>query len=292
MQEVSHSRCESFSSLAKFGQCKAKYKFEYIDRIKIKDDSPALIRGRDTHKALEKKDFSQGIVKKGYQIAGISYPLRIKKISNLSGNLYTDERDIFLELPELEFGLGLDEGPEFNLRCLDFFDSTALFRGKIDLTRLILDKEKLRDPKIQSYSAKDLFLDELIIGCQIFDWKTGKLKNDKVQLKYYSLYAFAAYQRVAEVKCQNVFLDSPVEDQPKSFIVTREDTLTLIEDLQGKINRIKQETEFKPRPSGLCDFCVYKELCKNLDGGYNSVSLHSFNASIITVDGLLSNPFN
>lgn len=282
MKKCNHSRCESFSSLGKFGQCKARYKFEYIDGIKRFEDSPALQHGRNSHILLEKKDFSQEITKKGFQLIGLSYPLKIKRNNNLFANLYTDNQTIFIEQPEFSFAIGS------NQELLDFFDSSALFRGKVDLVRLYFNKDKL----IQKIKNQDIYLTDLISSCYLFDWKTGKKRNDKVQLRYYSLFFFLSYPNIQKITCRNVFLDLPEEEQVDPFEIKREEITTIWEDIQGKVNKIQQEENFNPRPSGLCSFCPYTDLCKDLEGGYNSTKLTAFDSSIKIVDGFLQNPLS
>jgi CRISPR/Cas system-associated exonuclease Cas4 (RecB family) len=275
-------RTESYSSIQCFSQCRAKYRFRYVEKIKEQDESEALRRGRNTHNSFEKRDFKDPAVKKGYQIVGLSYKVKTRKSADLLGNLYTDDQKLFLENVEFPFGIGENQEPT------DFFDSRAIFRGKVDLVRLYLDRAKLTELLREE---KQIFLPDIIQDAKIIDWKTGKIKNDKQQLRYYSLFFMLNFTNLQTVECQNVFVDHAETEQPGGFAINLNEKIDIWEKLISKINRIRQEQEFPPHPSGLCPSCPYTEYCKKIPDGYNSSTLHSLNCSVVNEGGALLNPF-
>lgn len=104
----------SYSKLSTYNQCPRKYKFNYIDKIKV-DDLTCLIKGRKLHKELE------NINKDNFEH---SSPL-IK--SFLNNNLDIKEQ-LFNKNIKKEFRFGLDK----NFKPCKY-SSKAFYGGIIDL---------------------------------------------------------------------------------------------------------------------------------------------------------------
>jgi len=256
-------RTESLSSLNMFSQCPKKYWFHYWSGKKIDANNDFLVRGRKIHEALENKAGAEeeeleavrkgyaAIGGKGYKVKGSKYPFLVS------------EDKLFLELAEVSFGLTDQQ------KIVEFYDDRAIFRGKIDLIRYYITKDKLNNVSC---------LDDAIDSVLLVDWKTGEnAKNDRKQLSYYSLYIFNTLPDLQEVSCRNILLDK--QDQPAIFTVQRTQMVDLWEEILSKINRVRTAEEYYTRQSGLCQYCQYQPFCPefndNLDEN-KSLGLQKF----------------
>ena len=96
----------------------------------------------------------------------------------------------------------------------------------------------------------------------IFDYKTGKVKDNedfRKQLTNYALMAFIAYPHIQQIRVAYIFLDamqfSPIEHGRKGLLFKRSDMEQMKSDLSLDIDRIANSTErneWLPNPSGLC----------------------------------------
>jgi len=266
-------RTHSGSSIGSFKQCKKKYWFHYLSDNKKEARSDALIHGRDVHQDLEYRKTSI-IVNKAFKLIGGPG----KRVKGCKYPFLSDSDKVFMEQAEIAFALDKDMqlvnfGTE-NARIIENNGNVAIFRGKIDLIRYYINKEKLKDIT---------YLEDCIEKILLIDWKTGnKIKNDKTQLKRYCLYVFQSVSHIDEIECRNVYVEKPEGEQPKSFVVKRSEILEIWEEIQARINQIRDCTDFYKCKSGLCNSCQYQEECQAEEG--NSISS-------LTSEGLLKNPF-
>lgn len=96
----------------------------------------------------------------------------------------------------------------------------------------------------------------------IFDYKTGKVKDNedfRKQLTTYALMAFIAYPHITQIRVAYIFLDameySPVEKGKKGLTFYRKDIEEMKSDLAFNIEKIARATErneWLPNPGGLC----------------------------------------
>lgn len=96
----------------------------------------------------------------------------------------------------------------------------------------------------------------------IFDYKTGKVKDNedfRKQLTTYALMAFAAYPHINQIKVAYLFLDamqySPIVNGKKGLTFFRKDLIEMKSDLSFNVERIARATErneWLPNPGGLC----------------------------------------
>ena len=114
---------------------------------------------------------------------------------------------------------------------VDYWDKEAYWlRGKVDVT------------VVDGSVAK------------VFDWKTGKKKQDNAQLRLYSLFTLARFPQVDKVLSGYVWLKS--REITKPLVVTREEMGAVAEPFKRKgelIARAQEVDHFPEKPSGLCN---------------------------------------
>lgn len=98
----------------------------------------------------------------------------------------------------------------------------------------------------------------------VYDWKTGKFREEKAiseyaqQLSLYALGAFLRFPEVETVKPALVYLDhEPRTYEPR--IYTRDELPGLIARWERAAKPMLADTIFPPRPSALCRWCHYRK---------------------------------
>ena len=243
----------SHSKLGTFQQCKQKYKFQYINKIKLESrDIIETFLGGLVHKALEKlykdlkfqklntkeellnffkecwnKEFNDNIlfVKKGYTKENY-FDMGIKFISDYYEHYKPFDNLTTLGI-ETEYRLDLDDGNSYHVR----------------MDRLSCDKEG---------------------NYYVCDYKTnnqlkaqGELDEDR-QLAMYSLWVKDNFKDCKNVKLVWYFL---AFDKEMISERNEEQLLNLKLDVQNIIKEIENCVEFPTTISYLCDWCSYKSIC-------------------------------
>lgn len=98
----------------------------------------------------------------------------------------------------------------------------------------------------------------------VLDWKTGKVKTDKAQLKLMAAVTFAAYPLLETVKTGYVWLAG---NKVTSAEFAKSDTPAIWQEFLPSVQRMEhslKKMDFPPKPSGLCrEWCpVGKALCE------------------------------
>lgn len=215
----------SFSRLSCFQNCPAKFKFNYIDKIKIEQNNPALIKGSKIHDILEKINL------KNFDYTNNEYYNIIKTF--ISSDL---GQDILNKKSINELGIAFDYN--MNPFCLDTFpsDKRILFKGFID-----------RVNKVEN-------------GIELIDYKTGNYKDyiyqDFSQLSYYALWFHKKFN-FDQIQIRYVYVEHNKEN---SLILNN---FNLIEkDLLKNIIEIEKCNNFNKKISKLCNWCEFKDICK------------------------------
>ena len=243
----------SHSKLGTFQQCKQKYKFQYVDKVKVESkDTIETFLGGLVHKTLEKlykdlkfqklntkeellnffkecwnKEFNDKIliVKKDYKKENY-FEMGIKFISD-----YYEHYKPFNNLTtlgiETEYRLELDDGNSYHVR----------------MDRLSCDKDG---------------------NYYVCDYKTNnqlkpqeELDEDR-QLAMYSLWVKNNFNDCKNVKLVWYFL---AFDKEMISERNEEQLLNLKLDVQNIIKEIESCNNFPTTVSNLCDWCAYKSLC-------------------------------
>jgi len=118
--------------------------------------------------------------------------------------------------------------------------------------------------------ADDVWLrgiaDVLIINgdtAYLFDWKTGKVKDDPSQMMIFALMTMTHFPQVQTVKTSFVWL---AYGQSTSSVYTRRMLPNLWTALGPRFDKIQEAVElgvFEAKPSPLCKWCAAKDICPN-----------------------------
>jgi len=134
-------------------------------------------------------------------------------------------------LAERKFAIGYDRD------TTDYWDKGGWLRGKIDVTILYPDLRM----------------------AEVYDLKTGKKKDDSLQVDLYSVSAMLDYTNVDVVKAGYIWGKLPQDkaiDKPITY--TRDSIQPILNTFMAKTNDVKHAWAtgvFPPRPSALCPWC-------------------------------------
>lgn len=120
-----------------------------------------------------------------------------------------------------------------------WFDKDAWFRIKLDIT-LLRDKR-----------------------ANIYDWKTGKQKDDMTQLQLCCAALAIVEPELEEFTAKNIWLKNDVVDA--GVKLHRSELRKVWMDTLARVQRMRQAWDsevWQPKPSGLCPYCAYAPKCK------------------------------
>lgn len=111
----------------------------------------------------------------------------------------------------------------------------------------------------------------LLLGdyAEVYDWKTGKKKNDQDQLLLYAMVAFITNPQLKRVKAGFIWLKEGEIDPPVEY--RREQLDEMLAYWENKYEQLEEAWElddFPPKPSGLCKRWCEVESCPH-NGNYN-----------------------
>jgi CRISPR/Cas system-associated exonuclease Cas4 (RecB family) len=215
----------SYSRISTYQQCPLKFKFKYVDKVKVPFVySEALIKGGTLHHILE------------------HHP---EKSTHKHQEKYQSVADEFInsdvgkDLLSRESKRELDIGLTKDLEPCEYSSKEAMFRGSVDY-----------------FTMKDDYL-------WIVDWKSGKEKDLKWQSfdqnMWYALYFFIMYGKLDKIKITYQYIEHNNADN--SVIMERQYLLNYKTSLIDNINKIENDTEFKLKESALCPYCDFQDIC-------------------------------
>lgn len=219
---------QSHSSLNTFVTCPKQYYHKYIARDVKFQPSYESEWGDKAHKHLEL-----------YLKANGNYTFPDERHKDTGQNMrdYQQFADLLLNRAAQRGGYVLAErnfGVDHGKDTTDYWDKKAWLRGKIDVTII--------------YNG--------LGEAEVYDFKTGKKKDDVEQATLYSASAFIDYSNIERVKAGYIWLKLPVAkaiDKPITFV--RGDLPTMWRPFEDKYHALRNAYEqgvFPPKPSGLC----------------------------------------
>jgi len=236
----------SVSKLKTFEDCKAKFKFSYIEKLPKKEWEFHSF-GKFLHAVLEyfhiqfRENPDQPlnlIMKDAYTKAKASYEDKLSKdkIKEVWELCFFYLKDISDRRKSGKLSDFLAAEKEFNINIED----TILLNGFID--KIQLDPDKV---------------------LHVADYKTSKndsyLKNDFFQLKTYAYVMFLTDPSLKVVRTSYVMARMNFKEIVKEF--TLDDVKDVEDYFLEKAALIRSEAGYKPKPSRLCDYCDYLESC-------------------------------
>ena len=132
----------------------------------------------------------------------------------------------------------------------DFFAKDVWLRGKIDATIV----RSLNEPVDDTYSA-----------AAIFDWKTGKRREEKAELLTHAVLLKAWQPTVQKITAHYVWL----QDNEVGRAHDVSDTESKLADIRSTMNTVKNCIEaenFPKRPNPLCGWCDVMDCDHNKKG--------------------------
>lgn len=249
----SHSRLDLFRS------CPLKFKFQYIDKIKIPfEPNLALYRGSYFHECLEYDDsrpnfktnniFTEEQKAKVFVLVNVFRETKIWK--DIINNAYINEQKFAFKVVQGEKGAVLED-------C-DYWDKTAWIRGAIDVHWWNGKKLVIKDYK----SGKDKSTDDLYFS------------ND--QMVTYAVWAFTKYPAIDEVTTAFVYIEHGTE---RFETFHRKDLPTLVKGLFSDTKACENGERYPKRISALCNFCAFKEF-GHCSGEIDNTELPSFSGLV------------
>lgn len=220
----------SYSRLSTFEQCQAKFEYLYVSK-RVKDsDNEFTLYGNRVHEALEEyaKDSYTGVALALDMLDDGQKYAEIRKFLPVADAILARPGQKFFEL---QMAIREDKTP-----C-DWFAPDVWLRGIADV--LVVNG------------------DTAFVG----DWKTGKVKENLVQLKLFACMVFALFPQVNKVKTAFIWL---VHDQITDATFTRNMLPDLWATIEPRLSAVQDSVDvgvFKPKPSGLCNWCPAKGIC-------------------------------
>jgi putative RecB family exonuclease len=249
MPSFSHSKIGSFEA------CKLRYKFAYIDKIKVEaEDTIETYLGSMVHLALEKlyrdKRFEKlmtleellahynNLWEKNWKDSVII----VKKDYTADNYRKMGERQLTDYYKRYE---PFDQGKIIGLETQDFLslDEQGRYKFHIRIDRLMDMGDGLYE---------------------VHDYKTGsslskqeELDKDR-QLAMYSQWVRKNFKDFKKVRLVWHFLTF---DKEMDSYRTKKELENLIEEILSQIGEIESTTDFPANVSMLCDWCLYKSIC-------------------------------
>jgi DNA topoisomerase-1 len=253
---MKHNNTFSFSAISSFKSCPRAYQYKYIDKQEEAFLSIEGHMGKSVHGSLEwaykrikeaKEEQLKEVLKRYHQIFWNQEPL--EKIKVIKENKNFDDY----------FGMGKAYITDYFKRVFPKDTSETLYlehKFKINLSRDVSYKGV-----IDRVARKD---DGTL---QVIDFKTGKVDHplENLQLPSYALYIF-------DHNIENT-IELVIEDLRKNRSLVckflRKDSMDIRNQLLKDIHKILNTEIFNTKPSILCSWCGYNQIC---DHPHESVS--------------------
>lgn len=237
----------SVSKTKTFIDCKAKYKYVYIEKLPRKDWEFHTF-GKFCHKVLE--DFHNA-----YIINNSELPYNVEM-----GNAWKSAWQ--------EFKSAMT--PEMKKDCWTIIDQ---YLRKISANRLsqqvdnVIGCEKKFEINVENKVVLNGMIDRIQIDpdgvIHVCDYKTVKnkkyLKDDFFQLLTYAYVIISEDPSIERVRASYILLRHDFEYITTEFTVP--EILKISDKYLEYADQMQQETNFEPNPTVLCNFCDYLNLC-------------------------------
>lgn len=245
----------SHSRLGSFEKCPKQYQFRYVLRVPVETESIEAFAGKLVHEVIER--LHRAVL--GGRIPSLEAVVR--RYSALWDERYDADR-ITIARPEADVGFYRDAGARclrnFYRRHYPFEDGETL--GVEEPVSFALDAEG-------EYRMRGV-IDRVVRmpdgAVEIHDYKTGQripaqgiLDRDR-QLALYQLALAGRFEAGTPIRLVWHYL---VFNQVRSSNRTEEQLDALREDTIARIDEVRSERTFAPRPSALCAWCEYRPLC-------------------------------
>jgi hypothetical protein len=207
-----------------------KFKYCYIDKIKVQTRSPALKKGSYFHYLIEKHGLTNELEYDIEPELKEEVDLKMKNFLKSDLSKYVEMQTIGIELP---FGIKKD------FTSTNYYNKEALIRGYID--RVAKDENN---------------------NYYIIDWKSGKAKDLQYQsfdqALVYGIWFFQTFKEIDAVTLVFAYVEAGKEN---ILTINRSSIRNHAKFFADKIRTIETTEDFKCNVTKLCDYCDYKEIC-------------------------------
>ncbi len=246
MENIAKDLRLSVSKTKTFLDCKAKYKFSYIQKLPKKTWEFHTL-GKFCHKVLE--DFHNAYIN------GSSKPLNI-------------EMGIAYKAALAEYGNNMS--PEMKKECWDLIDKYLKIvseNKKNNTSPNVIACEKSFDFEIADKVILNGMIDRIQIDADnvihVCDYKTTKnkkfLKDDFFQLLTYAYVIYLEDPTITKVRASYILMRHDFEYITTEFLVP--EILQVKDKYSEYAKQINLEKDYTPSPSNLCRFCDFLQSC-------------------------------
>lgn len=237
----------SVSKVKTWEQCKAKYRFSYIEHLPKKDHD-YLIFGKFLHEILER------FYKK--KIAGDEEPDHIV-ITAAYREAFANWREK-LTKDQVEEAKGM----------IKQYLAVRLKNKQLGVQPNVTEVEKQFQINFEDKFALIGYIDRIQIDpdgiIRVSDYKTSKdkkyLEKDFMQLLTYAYVVLRENPEVKKIRTSYIMLKHNFDEIVKEF--SAETILSIENKFLQRYNEIKEEGLYRPQPSILCGYCDYREHCR------------------------------
>ena len=245
----------SHSKIGAYETCKLKYKFAYIDKVKVEaEDTIEIFLGNRVHEALEKL----------YRDKRFEKLMTLEELLAYYNKHWTEKWKDSVIIVKKEYTK--ENYRKIGERQLtDYYNRHKPFdQGKVIglETKDYLPMDE--DGKYTFHIRIDRLVDLGHGVYEVHDYKTGstlqkqeELDQDR-QLAMYSLWVKQHFKDFNKVRLVWHFLDF---DKEMNSFRTEEQLDNLRKEILAEIKEIETAKEFPANVSWLCDWCLYKSIC-------------------------------
>ena len=237
----------SVSKTKTFLDCKAKYKYVYIDKLPRKEWSYHIL-GKFCHKVLE--DFHNA-----YVMHDSKLPFNVEM-----GNAYKSAIK--------EFGSSMNT--EMKKECWDLVDKylrIIVNNKKNNTLPNVIACEKNFNFELEENLILNGMIDRIQIDADnvlhVADYKTTKnkkyLKNDFFQLLTYAYALLLEDPNLTKIRASYILLRHDFEYITTEF--NQDDIIKIKDKYISYAKQIRDEKEFTPNPTILCRYCDHASIC-------------------------------
>lgn len=235
----------SVSKTKTFLDCKAKYRFAYIEKLPRKDWDFHVF-GKFVHKVLE--DFHR------IYIEGSNEPF-----SKIMTTVYKQAMT--------EYKAKMT--PEARKEAYEMVEGyLKLISSEKESIKNVLSVEKNFDFHITDHVVLNGMIDRIQLDpdgvVHVCDYKTVKnkkyLKNDFLQLLTYAYVLYSEDPTLKKIRGSYILLRHKFEYITKEFTI--DEVLKIKDKYEAYANQIEEERLWRPNPTPLCNFCDYLNKCE------------------------------
>lgn len=218
----------SYSRLNTFENCPAQFDYLYVSKTVSQAESEAITYGDRVHKVLE--DYGRGDCFRELSDEE-------QRIVNKWGHLVDLMKDKAKEHDGSQLYFEYQMAVNERLEPVGWFDSDVYFRSIADVLIVVGDT------------------------AYMFDYKTGKVRDNPLQMQFFAAMVFWCFPHVEKVATSFLWLKF---DQTSDAVYRRNKLGIMWEALKPRLDNVHDTIDlgvFDTRPSGLCPWCPAQDIC-------------------------------